>query len=154
MNTAGLDLFDAAEMQEECKPAADGLPGQLMAVLDVLRDRRGETVAIPAPDIATAAGILADGSRTARGSAVRHLLETHYDRLPWPVVAGARGYYRPDSAEEYRHYWNSLRSRAACILERAADFCASAIADGHGDDVPTPEDVRQVVRHLDSVHHA
>ena len=55
------------------------------------------------------------------GSSRRHteiLLETFLDRFPFPVCAGAHGYFVPETVDEINHYCASLKSRIRCISIR------------------------------------
>ena len=58
------------------------------------------------------------------------LMETHLHRFPWPLVAGARGYHIPTSAEQINGYLNSLRSRAVKCFVRARTVRRRCLAAG------------------------
>ena len=51
---------------------------------------------------------------------VEVLLECHWASLPFTVVAGPRGLFRPTSPDELDHYLAALRSRIRCIAIRHA----------------------------------
>jgi hypothetical protein len=61
---------------------------------------------------------------------VEHLIESRFADLPWPVVAGARGYYRPTAADDLNRYRASLRSRAIKDFQRAKTLMRKALAAG------------------------
>jgi hypothetical protein len=58
------------------------------------------------------------------------LMETHLDLFPWPLVAGADGYYIPTEAGELNRYVESLRGRAVKIFVRSRKVVRKAIACG------------------------
>ena len=113
------DLFDAPITA----PDTSALPAEVWAILAVIEPRIGGAQAIDAAEIATAAGIMPDSSREVRRTRVRTLLADHFEALPFLIVADTRGYYRPASFDEARHYIATLVSRTDSILVRLESCC-------------------------------
>lgn len=86
------------------------IQGHFATVRDTLRVCRGEAQAMTIEALAERAGI---GRRECEA-----LLETCLAVFPFPVAAGAKGYFIPTSSEEINHYVKSLRSRAVKIFLR------------------------------------
>jgi hypothetical protein len=57
-------------------------------------------------------------------------LELHIGDLPFCVVSGATGYFRPQSADDINHYCNSLRSRIKCLAIRHRTVIRAARKEG------------------------
>jgi len=57
-------------------------------------------------------------------------LELHLGDLPFCVVSGANGYFRPEGAEDINHYCNSLRSRIKCLAIRHGTVIRAARKEG------------------------
>jgi hypothetical protein len=57
-------------------------------------------------------------------------LELHIGDLPFCVVSGASGYFRPEDAEDINHYCNSLRSRIKCLAIRHRTVSQTARKEG------------------------
>ncbi len=79
-------------------------------VRDTLRCCRGEAQAMTIDELAERAGICRRECEA--------LLETCLAVFPFPVAAGAHGYFVPTSSSEINRYVQSLRSRAVKIFLR------------------------------------
>jgi hypothetical protein len=100
----------------------------------LLRERRGALSAVTIDEIAAA---LALPSRRA----AEQLLEDHVGNLGYCVVAGARGYWRPTTAEEINAYRTSLRRRHVALKDREDAVVQAALLEGWqrlGDDFYQP----------------
>lgn len=71
---------------------------------------------------------LALGHSTRRQT--EKFLELFLGAVPFPLVSGPTGYYRPTAVDEINHYLNSLRSRIRCLAIRARSVRRSARAAG------------------------
>lgn len=151
--TADLPLFAAAPVAAArvapaaCTATAEALPAEVARLIGALADARGEGRAIKAEALAAAVfgGVVQDGAQGNNSGAVRRvrqLLALWMDRLPWPVAAGDRGYYRPDTQAEAEHYYASLVSRAGEIETRAWTFARLCRGAGWQIGPADPEHVR------------
>ena len=81
----------------------------------VIADRWGADAAISIDDIAMRAGLVRKHPRTGAAvpdrRPVEAFLEHNVDKLPFLVVAGGRGYFRPRTAAEINAYVLSIRRR-------------------------------------------
>lgn len=119
----------AGPVHEPCRPAADALPLDLRRVVDILASRSGRDAAITAPDLADAAGLFPDAPPESRGTQLRHLITCHLDDLPFAVVAGDRGFFRPATAAEARRYLANLLARSVGNIDRLAAVVRSFARD-------------------------
>lgn len=62
---------------------------------------------------------------------MEELLESSYERLPFPVCAGSDGYFIPTTAEEINHYYASLRSRSRKLFRRMSCLRRRALEVGY-----------------------
>lgn len=72
---------------------------------------------------------------------VEQLIQSRLSDLPFPVVAGAEGYFRPTLAAHLNAYRHSLRRRHVPLKRREDTVTAKAIAAGfrfEGDDFTDP----------------
>ena len=89
---------------------ATDLQASFQTIRDTLRVCRGEAQAVTIEDLARRCCICR--------RECEELLETRLADLPFPVAAGAHGYFVPVSADEINRYVQSLRSRAVKIFLR------------------------------------
>jgi len=57
-------------------------------------------------------------------------LELHIGDMPFAVVSGSTGLYRPASEDDLNHYRAALRSRIRCIAIRMRTVTRAAIQEG------------------------
>lgn len=87
-----------------------------------------------------------------------HLLENCLERLPFVVVSGTAGYWRPSSADEVEHYLASLRSRLVKLARRRRTIKRLALASGFvhegGRIAPAPAKQREFLfPSMEGAHH-
>lgn len=110
----------------------------LQIVIEILAARVGEESGITIEELRRAAGL-----KLRREMEI--LLELHIQDIPFLVVSGPTGYYRPANADEINHCLNSLRSRAMCAFLRQRKIIRAARAAGFPRqgrkflDPPTPD---------------
>lgn len=141
------DLFD----QPADAPDTSALPAEVWAILAVLDKRIGGDQAMDAAEIATAAGIMPDSSREVRRTRVRTLLADHFEALPYLIVADTRGYYRPATYDEARHYIANLVSRSDNILVRLESFLQQLHRTPWRTYTPDPRQINSVRKHLSTL---
>ena len=61
---------------------------------------------------------------------MEQFLELHIGDLPFCVVSGTTGYYRPNAAGDINHYRKSLRSRLKCLAIRDRTVVKTALKEG------------------------
>lgn len=91
-------------------------------VRDTLRTCRGEAQAVTIKELARRCGIVRRECEA--------LLETRLADFPFPVAAGARGYFVPIAADEINSYARSLQSRAVKIFLRRRTVIRKAVSAG------------------------
>lgn len=96
---------------------------EFLAVMKLLWSARGELNAITLDDIVTRAGL--PNRRTAE-----YVMEQRLQDFPYPLVASARGYYQPTTADDINRYTRSLRGRAVKCFLRVRTVRRKAIAAG------------------------
>lgn len=88
-----------------------------------MQSRRGAGNAIPIDMLKERMGY---GSRRK----TEQFIELHLCDLPFCIVSGASGYFRPEGAEDINHYCNSLRSRIKCLAIRHRTVVRAARREG------------------------
>jgi hypothetical protein len=94
---------------------------QLAILTKELRTRRGARQAITIAAIAERLGLSRRSAET--------FLEIHLADLPFCVVSGATGYYRPAGADDINHYRAALHSRIRCLALRSKTVARAAAAE-------------------------
>ncbi len=94
---------------------------QLDLLIQELRARRGAHQAITIAAIAERLGLSRRSAET--------FLEIHLADLPFCVVSGATGYYRPAGADDINHYRAALHSRIRCLAIRSRTVAQAAAAE-------------------------
>lgn len=61
---------------------------------------------------------------------MENILQTRLEDIPFPVIAGTTGYFRPNTAEEINHYLSDLESRNRCVFLRRRTVIRKALAAG------------------------
>jgi len=92
----------------------------------VLASHQGREHAITAAEIARRTGI---GDEA--GTTVRMVIAEVYEFFPAPVAALNRGFFLPETAEEFEHYDANLCSRLREMGRRLAIFRRKAAAAGY-----------------------
>lgn len=95
---------------------------RLEVLIEELRRRIGDDHAITIDQI----GILLGFGRRQTET----FLELYIGQFPFCVIATARGYCRPASAEDINHYRNANRSRIRCLAIRNRSVTRAAIREG------------------------
>lgn len=111
--------FDLRPVQQTPPLPADR---QAKILRSILSHAQGDHNALTIAQIASALNM----SRRATEA----LLETSIADLGFPIIAGAHGYYIPDSQDDIRHYVASLRSRIKCVAIRIRTVRRAARAAG------------------------
>jgi hypothetical protein len=92
-------------------------------IVTLLEDAAGPDHAVT---IAFLAQVLGVPRRT-----IETLIETNLHTLPFCIVSGAAGLYRPTSPEDVNRYLQSLQSRIKCLAIRSRTVRTLARADGY-----------------------
>ena len=127
-----MDLFTWAEqmasrpiapvLQNPFARPAEDVPDEFWAIVHLMHSRIGKDLALTALEIADATELRPDGTPGSRSRHVRHLLEVHFEDLPYVLCADSTGYYRPADTDELSHYHANLRARAVAIFQRLSTF--------------------------------
>jgi hypothetical protein len=129
----------AAAVQDACSAPAEivqepaveePVPAEFGRLVAAIEPCIGEAQAKTAWDVARETGLGEGMSRLNRERRVRHLVEVHFDRFPWPVCALSTGYFRPVSADEIAHYDAAITSRIMCMFRRRSTFRRACRNDG------------------------
>ena len=93
------------------------------AICELLRHRFGAEAGLTLDSLTQQCGI--PNRRTTE-----HILETRLADLPFAVVSGATGYYRPAKAAEINSYRKSLHSRAVKMFVRQRTVLRKCLSEG------------------------
>ena len=106
------------------QPLSPGYRQAFDAIVNVLREQRGEKNGVTIDQLTRRAGL--PGRRQTE-----QLLELHLDKFPFAVCSASSGYFRPQTPDELTHYWNSLHSRLCCLARRLGTVRKLALQDGY-----------------------